>query len=384
MNNIQNYSNANVNYAQANKSPNFKGFIVTEAAKNELKASAKFINEKGGIPRIKEQAREKIAGAFLVGERGKIEDQECVFVTGAVKMQVDFVNTGNLQIDDEMMIQARKDCGDYFPGQEIVGWMLVEVNGGMGLSNTIIQCHEKYFAEKNSIFVQKHPVEGEELYFVYKFHELMQLGGHYIFYEKNPAMQNYMINVRRQIGVTPSEMVEDRAAKNFRSAIRGKIEYQEKRENSHFLYAMSVFLVVIVLAIGISTMNNFDKMEAVQQSVEALSQAVGQPQVMAGDEEDLLKKEENAAIGDERYQEVSADEQQGENEESEFTGTMPEVSTIQEQLNADNYYIVKKGDTLDSISRARYGTSSQVDAICRMNGLDDGNLIFIGQKLLLP
>jgi len=190
--------------------------------------------------------------------------------------------------------------------------------------------------------------------------------------------------MRKMIGVTPSEMVEDRAAKNFRSAIRGKIEYQEKRENSHFLYAMSVFLVVIVLAIGISTMNNFDKMEAVQQSVEALSQAVGQPQVMAGDEEDLLKKEENAAIGDERYQEVSADEQQGENEESEFTGTMPEVSTIQEQLNADNYYIVKKGDTLDSISRARYGTSSQVDAICRMNGLDDGNLIFIGQKLLLP
>jgi len=25
-----------------------------------------------------------------------------------------------------------------------------------------------------------------------------------------------------------------------------------------------------------------------------------------------------------------------------------------------------------------------VDAICRMNGLEDGNLIFIGQKLLLP
>ena len=58
MNNIQNYSNANVNYAQANKSPNFKGFIVTEAAKNDLKEFAKSINEKGGIPRIKEMARE--------------------------------------------------------------------------------------------------------------------------------------------------------------------------------------------------------------------------------------------------------------------------------------------------------------------------------------
>ena len=38
---------------------------------------------------------------------------------------------------------------------------------------------------------------------------------------------------------------------------------------------MSVLLVVIVLAIGISTMNNFDKMEAVQDSIETLSQSVG-------------------------------------------------------------------------------------------------------------
>ena len=71
-------------------------------------------------------------------------------------------------------------------------------------------------------------------------------------------------------------------------------------------------------------------------------------------------------------------------EQQEFTGTMPEVSTVQEQLSTQNYYIVEKGDTLDKISLKTYGTTSQVDAICRMNGLSDGNLIFIGQKLLLP
>lgn len=60
MNNIQNYSNANVNYAQANKSPNFKGFIITEAAKKNLNTTVKFINEKGGPSRIKEEARETL------------------------------------------------------------------------------------------------------------------------------------------------------------------------------------------------------------------------------------------------------------------------------------------------------------------------------------
>jgi LysM repeat protein len=63
---------------------------------------------------------------------------------------------------------------------------------------------------------------------------------------------------------------------------------------------------------------------------------------------------------------------------------MPEVSTIQEQLSGNNYYIVEKGDTLDSISMKQYGTIGKVDEICSLNGLADGNLIFIGQKLLLP
>lgn len=64
--------------------------------------------------------------------------------------------------------------------------------------------------------------EQEEVFYAYKFGEIMQMGGHYIYYEKNPEMQNYMINTRRENGVTPSEVVEDRAAKDFRSAVREK------------------------------------------------------------------------------------------------------------------------------------------------------------------
>ena len=44
----------------------------------------------------------------------------------------------------------------------------------------------------------------------------------------------------------------------------------------------------------------------------------------------------------------------------------------------------EEGDTLAIISRKMYGDVSHVDAICRMNGITDGNLIYVGQKLLLP
>ena len=58
------------------------------------------------------------------------------------------------------------------------------------------------------------------------------------------------------------------------------------------------------------------------------------------------------------------------------------MSAMQEM--SEDIYIVEKGDTLAKISKKVYGDSGHVDAICRMNGLSDGNLIFIGQKLILP
>ena len=62
-----------------------------------------------------------------------------------------------------------------------------------------------------------------------------------------------------------------------------------------------------------------------------------------------------------------------------------ETASGDTQVNgSDGIYVVEQGDTLAIISRKMYGDVGHVDAICRMNGLEDGNLIYIGQKLLLP
>ena len=223
----------------------------------------------------------------------------------------------------------------------------------------------------------KHPEEDEEIYFAYKFHELMQMGGYYIFYEKNPDMQNYMINTRKQIGVTPSEVVEDRAAKNFRSAVKEKLEAQEQRSNSHLVYLTSVLLVVVVLAIGISAMNNYDKMNSVQSSIETLSKSV------QGNSENTVTAEEDVTTDQQEEQPDDADASDAAADTGDVQTEDTGVS-IQEGESGEEYYTVQRGDTLDKISLKLYGTTDEAEAICKMNGLTDGNLIFIGQKLLLP
>ena len=227
------------------------------------------------LNQLRMKAMDMPVGAVFTGEIQRVEEQDVVYISGALQMKDLEIKGTDILVGQEVWEQAEKEREEYFPELKIVGWCLVETGHPMGLSRSVNKIHGKVFGEENTIFVWKDAAEADELFYAYKYGELMQMGGHYIYYEKNPAMQNYMISTRKKIGVTPFEVVEDRAAKNFRSAVKEQMEQRESRQNSRFVYVMSVLLVVVVLAIGISTLNNFDKMEAVQDSIETLSQSVG-------------------------------------------------------------------------------------------------------------
>ena len=318
------------------------------------------------LNQLRTKAVDAPTGAVFTGEIQKVDGQDVVYISGALRLQEIEIKGTDILIGKEVWDQAEADRKEFFPDLEIVGWCLVETGHPMGLNRGVNKVHSKSFGRENTIFVWKDALETDELFYAYKYGELMQMGGHYIYYEKNPAMQNYMISTRKKIGVTPSEVVEDRAAKNFRSAVKEQMEYRESRQNSRFVYVMSVLLVVIVLAIGISTINNFDKMEAVQNSIETLSQSVdGQ-----GTRSETVNEPESSDGSGLEQGQVSED--------------VVSQEAAEAGLSEEDFYTVEKGDTLDSISVKIYGDTSHVEAICKMNGLSDGNLIFIGQKLLLP
>lgn len=351
------------------------------------------------LNQLEEQGREVTITAFLLGEKVQIEGEECIFVTGALQVKDSILEEIAPVITKEELETAKVESREYFHEMDIIGWFQTVPDRPLALSREMAKAHEKLMPEKNSLLILKG--QEEELYFAYKFKELMEIGGHYIFYEKNPDMQSYMIRERRQIGVTPSEVVEDRAAKDFRSTIKGRMEVRERRRESRYVYLTSVLLVVIVLAIGISTMNNYDKMNSVQNSIETLSSnmgANGSSGKNAQNNQDTQEMQSKDAQNSDEQSDQQIAEQTGQGDQGENAGgtdeasqetnggTTPDPSTIQEELqgSSEDYYVVQKGDTLDLISKKLYGTTSETDAICRMNGLKDGNLIFIGQKLLLP
>lgn len=345
-----------------------------------------------------EKAEETPVGAFLVGEMQKTEEEEYVYVYGAIQMHDLKMSGSDYVLDEDTWKKAYEDCKLYFEEGEMLGWFVVHPGVPLSAEQSTVKLHKKSFPKKNTIFIMKDPVEKEESYFVLKLNDLMEIGGHYTYYEKNPCMQNYMISTRKKNGASPSETVEDRAAKDFRSLVKSKEDQVSQKRDNRLMYAVSACLVLIVLIMGVTTLNNFDRMKSVQSTLNQLSgsdtdtdketeakQTSGDVTAVAGEEtpkQDNQNTDASGGQGDEGGQAVTGE---GSSEADTTDETTTADDTSVDAGNGNNgVYIVEQGDTLAIVSKKMYGDISHVDAICKMNGLTDGNLIYIGQKLLLP
>ena len=353
-------------------------------------------------------------GAFLVGDIQSVDDEDYVYIYGAIQMH-DLKMSGNeYVIDENTWKHAYEDCKQFFEDGEMLGWFVANPGVPLTPDSSVIKLHKKSFPKKNTVFIMKDPVEKDETYYVHKMNDLMEIGGHYTYYEKNPCMQNYMIASRKKNGAVSSETVEDRAAQDFRDLVRKRGTRQKRRKAGGLMYVASACLVLVLIIMGVAMVNSFDRMKSVQSTLEALAdtsdtvetrETSGSVTAVTSEEQTgdgQSADDKDAQSGDGQAsddQNVSNDDAQsdasqteGKKEESSSSQDVSDASDEQSgqasdssgKNGSDGVYIVEQGDTLAIISRKMYGDVNHVDAICRMNGITDGNLIYVGQKLLLP
>jgi nucleoid-associated protein YgaU len=61
-----------------------------------------------------------------------------------------------------------------------------------------------------------------------------------------------------------------------------------------------------------------------------------------------------------------------------------QVKASPKEENKVNYYIVVEGDSLAGISYKLYKTYTKVDKIMQLNNITNQDLIYVGQKLIVP
>lgn len=351
-------------------------------------------------------------GAFLVGDIQTGESGEYIYIYGAIQMHDLKLSNTDYVIDDNTWKHAYEDCKQFFDDGEMLGWFVVHPGVPLKPDAAAVKLHKKSFPKKNTVLIMRDPVEKDEKYFVHKMNDLMEIGGRYTYYEKNPCMQNYMIASRKKNGVLPSETVEDRAAQDFRNLVRKRGRRRKERRPGSLMYAAGACMVLVLVIMGVSMFNSADRMRSVQTTLETLAGSVDKPSDYTETETQAASapvtavtpddtQPDDAQINDDSATDdgninedaggndvqdddsTAADDKDTDapsDEEDETTDT----DTVSEANGSDGVYVVEKGDTLAIISKKMYGDVDHVDAICRMNGISDGNLIYIGQKLLLP
>ena len=334
---------------------------------------------------LRKFAREEMLnsrGAILLGHSEWMDGIPYLFIKSAIALKG--VNCGRegIPFTDEVWAEIYGAIKEYFADQDILGWFLSMPGYPMDLDARLLKTHVNYFGGVDKILMIEEPVEGEEDFFAYENGKLTRQRGYCIFYERNEAMQRYMVEMGDGEGVDENEEFDDRATRTFRTLIQDKKDTSNQKRVMTFLYTASTFLVMVVLVIGITLINNYEKMEGLEMALSEISQSLEKQEGQAGEiyVQGSTDPELADAVTAENAQ--AAGEETASSPEEEPEETQEAVSQSVEEI--PDVYVVQKGDTLLSISRKIYGRDDKIREICSLNGIWDSNHILVGQKLLLP
>uniref|UniRef100_UPI004025E543 LysM peptidoglycan-binding domain-containing protein n=1 Tax=Lachnospira sp. TaxID=2049031 RepID=UPI004025E543 len=351
--------------------------------------------------------QEEQAGVLL-GELAKEGNERCVFVKGVIKAALGDTSDTGIYFNENIWNKIYSDTEKYFPDLSVVGWFAVMPEVTDERMARLKKLHLDNFAGNMKTLYLVDTVEKEEHFYLYENGTLKRQKGYVCFYERNYEMQEYMLE--RSEKKSCEDASDDRVIRNIRNVIREKEELKEQRKSGSFMYGVSAFLVVVIIVIGINLMNNYEKMKRLNQSVDNLmnqlegnerggqdgddngvhdSEASGDISVdgdaikvnrLSGD---VYPLEENST-SDKTERETVSDNNAASETTQAISESETDASVSSVKIDSYSMYTVKQGDTLMGICKRYYGTTTKYQEVMQYNGLDDSDMLYIGQQIKLP
>ena len=340
-------------------------------------------------------------GAILLGDSRKSDQGDVIFISGAVDAQNIEFDMDESEFTQEAWNAIYEQIKQFFPNLSVMGWFLSRMGFSTAINDKIEKLHVENFPGKDKVLFVTDSLESEDAFYMYEHGKLVKQKGYYIYYEKNEPMQNYIMKQKGDAPLEQSEIQrkDEEIVRQFRSKNRNLPE--NKDTGVGFVYIASSFVVLALLAMGITIVSNYDKMKQMEVSINRLEVTADGT---TGDYVDAMATTElPLATGNDVVPETTDGTTQtaGKTTEAPVTselapgmeasdpattvdpGTVNTTETISEVVN-DDYYIIQEGDSLSSIAFARYGDADLAAKIAEKNGIGVDDNIFVGQKILLP
>lgn len=205
---------------------------------------------------------EKTGCAVLLGEVWQNENMKCLFADGAVEIAEGEPN-------DDMWEKIYREMKQYFPGREVIGWAKKMEEPEEEPDEKLFDLHREQFPGEDRLLFLYDSEENASV-FLTENTGIRKQSGYYIYYEKNEQMQSYMVKENEGQSVEAESKNQDGAIQNFRRRIAKKqqdaqnVEQEQKSKTPtmvRFLYGASMFLVLTILVIGATMVNNYNRMK---------------------------------------------------------------------------------------------------------------------------
>ena len=370
--------------------------------------------------RISSENSHRGIAAILLGQANWKEGISYLFIKSAVALPDMEVTEEHLTFTQEIWNHVYEKNKEYFPEQEVVGWFLSIPGCAMELHEVICQTHLNHFGGNDKVLFVQEPLEKEEAFYRYEEGRMSRQPGFYVYYEKNEPMRNFLI-AQNERAERKTEEVDDSAVSTFRKKVEKKTAEEEQKQKFPLFRTASVCAAAAVLAVGGLYLNDYQKLrstEKVMASLEEPREKEEQQKVTpvngtadsTGKSDDAKenvaeteKKTETETSAETSGETSAADTDSGQKEkgaessdsshqentpdDAEDTDTPSDTAVSDTETTAvgtHRSYTIQPGDTITKISIRNYGNTKKIGEICELNSLSETDLIYPGQKILLP
>ena len=314
---------------------------------------------------------------ILLGKKGSMEARQGGFIYGGISLaEQDVLREG--KIDDATWDWIHSMIHEKFSGAQVLGCAC-----GVGVWNSEVdkqvrRLQRESFMNEGNILYLWDLSEKEERMYTWQSVMLKEIPGYYIYYERNPQMQEYMLGEQDMESIDAE--YDDVVTSSIRHVIEEKTERKQRTWQMLTYFGAAVAAVAIIFGINMMV-DSAARIQEMEKTVKNLTQYVGERQ-----EEMEAMSRMSQKVTQELPKETKVSKKPKESKEPKESVLPREpVSTMQQMIRDESRsYVVQEGDTLSQIVWNQYQDSSYEQEVRRVNGITDADKIYEGQRLILP
>lgn len=158
------------------------------------------------LRKLQEEREENGAVGMLVGCWQREGGNDCAFISGALEVRGAHTDGGQLHMTDEAWDEAYGSLGTYFSGQELCGIFVCEGICRRFRRQALFAAVRECFPDQGQALLFVLTEEGEEIFYWVTKREEKRLEGYLCYFERNEAMQEYMMDHLNQRQIEKEEL----------------------------------------------------------------------------------------------------------------------------------------------------------------------------------